>query len=89
MLTVFINGLTSGIWFLGAMLPSLLLVFVGVWAYGRAKKRDEVTLEDFMEDFPPDIPTRAEPEHRFVPSMIVRPPDIKPRKEDEDDDDKS
>ena len=89
MLTIFVSGLTSGIWFLGAMLPSLLLLFVGVWAYGKAKKREEVTLDDFMADFPPDIPTRGpEPEHRFA-STIVRPPKIRSRKEDEDDDDKS
>ena len=90
MFAVFVNGLVSGIWFLGAALPSLLLLLLAMWAYGRAKKRDEVTFEGFMEDFPPDIPTsEPEQEHRFVASTIVRPPDVMKRKENEDDDDKS
>lgn len=89
MLDLFFDGLVYGVWFLGAMIPGLLLLLAIGWGIYRFTMHDVVRLEDFMEDFPPEIPTRGpEPEYRFVPSTIVRPPNIKARK-DEDDDDKS
>jgi len=78
----------SGIWFLGAVLPVLPVLLVVIWGVYRFIMRDAITLEGFMEDFPPEIPTKTqEPEYRFVPSTIVRPPNVMSRKDEDEDDD--
>ncbi len=91
MLTLFFNGLLFGVWLLGAVIPTLLvLIIIGVTAY-RLTREEYIDAHTFMEDFPPDLPT-AEPEpkkiHRFIASTVVRPPEIKKRKERKDDDTK-
>lgn len=93
MLTLFFNGLIFGVWLLGAVIPTLLvLVILGVVAY-RLTREEYIDVHTLMEDFPPDLPT-SEPEeevkpelkkpHRFVASTIVRPPEILERKDDDD-----
>lgn len=86
MFIIFVEGLLAGIWFLGAMLPGLVLLLTVGWVVYRFVLEDEPTIEDFIEDFPPEIPTRAEePGYRFVPSTIVRPPKIMKREGEDDD----
>jgi hypothetical protein len=82
---IFVEGLLAGIWFLGAMLPGLVFLLGVGWVVYRFVLEDEPTIEDFIEDFPPEIPTRDEPGYRNVPSTIVRPPKIMKRKGDDDD----
>jgi hypothetical protein len=90
--TLFVNGLLFGIWLLGALTPTLLVLSVaGVTLY-RLLREEHIDAITFMEDFPPEIPTaepdpKPEPErHRFIASTIVRPPEISERKEEDDDD---
>lgn len=90
MLTLFFNGLLFGVWLLGAVTPTLLvLAIAGVTAY-RLTREEYIDAHTFMEDFPPELPT-TEPEprkpHRFIASTIVRPPEISERKDDDDTDD--
>ena len=87
MLTLFFNGLLFGVWLLGAVIPTLLvLIIIGVTAY-RLTREEYIDAHTFMEDFPPELPT-SEPEpikkpHRFIASTIVRPPEISERKDDD------
>lgn len=91
MLTLFFNGLLFGVWLLGALIPTLLvLAIAGVTAY-RLTREEYIDAHTFMEDFPPELPTTPEPkkQHRFVASTIVRPPEIAERKDDDDTEDES
>ena len=88
MLTLFFNGLLFGVWLLGAVTPTLLVIaIIGVTAY-RLTREEYIDAHTFMEDFPPELPTtEEEPEpkkvHRFIASTIVRPPEISERKDDD------
>jgi hypothetical protein len=90
---VFIDGLLFGLWLLGVILPSLLgLTLTGyvLWLiYTKWFREEEYTAADFMEDFPPELPTNDDvvPEHRFIASTIVRPPNVVSREDVEKDDD--
>lgn len=86
MLTLFVNGLLFGVWLLGALTPTfLLLAVVGVTLY-RLLREEHIDALTFIEDFPPEIPTAEEEmEHRFIPSTIIRPPEISKRKEKNED----
>lgn len=98
MLTLFFDGLLLGVWLLGAVTPTLLvLIILGVTAY-RLTREEYIDAHTFMEDFPPDLPTSepevAKPElakkpHRFIASTIVRPPEISERKDDDDTEEES
>ena len=90
MLTLFFDGLLFGVWLLGAVIPTLLvLAIAGVTAY-RLTREEDFDAHTFMEDFPPELPTAEEPEprkpHRFIASTIVRPPEISERKDDDKED---
>lgn len=92
MFTLFVNGLLFGVWLLGALIPTLLvLAAVGVTLY-RLLREEHIDALTFMEEFPPELPT-SEPDtapvperHRFIASTIVRPPEISERKEKDEDD---
>lgn len=94
MLTLFFDGLLFGVWLLGALIPTLLvLAIAGVTAY-RLTREEYLDAHTFMEDFPPELPTsEPEPEtrkpHRFIASTIVRPPEISERKDDDDTEEES
>lgn len=90
MITLFFNGLLWGVWLLGALIPTVLvLTAVGVTVYRRYFREEYVDAFTLMEDFPPDLPTsEPEPEHsghRFIASTIVRPPKIYRKGENDDD----
>lgn len=85
MITLYLDGVLFGVWLLGALTPTLLvLAAAGVTLY-RLTREEYIDAQTFIEDFPPEIPT-SEPEkesHRFIASTIVRPPEISERKDDD------
>ena len=91
MLALFFDGLLWGVWLLGVVIPTLLvLTAVGVTVYRQFFKKEYIDAFTLVRDFPPDLPT-AEPEempvrHRSL-TTIVRPPKVY-RKEEDDDDEK-
>lgn len=89
MFTLFFNGLLWGVWLLGALTPTLLvLAVVGVTLYRLFFREEYIDAHTFMEDFPPELPTAEPPkeQHRFVAGTIVRPPEISRREDDDETD---
>jgi hypothetical protein len=88
-LTLFFDGLLFGVWLLGAVIPTLLvLIILGVTAY-RLTREEYIDAFTLMDDFPPELPTAEEAKpakkpHRFIASTIVRPPEVRKRKDDDD-----